>query len=82
VADPDAVRKIIRGPWVSDIPPEIVGTKARKRRKDSKGSRRALTVRLPVALADQVEDLARRAGLSNSELIGLLVFTYLHRQGR
>jgi hypothetical protein len=52
VADPDAVRKIIRGPWVSDIPPEIVGTKARKRRKDSKGSRRALTVRLPVALAD------------------------------
>lgn len=79
MADPDTVRKIVRGGWVGDIPPEIVGPKARKRR-DYKGDRRALTVRLPATLAEELEDLARRAGLSNSELVALLVYTYLHRQ--
>jgi hypothetical protein len=77
----DAARNIVRGPWVGDLPPEIVGRKARKRR-DYKGPRRALTVRLPAALAEELEDLARRSGLSNSELVALLAFTYLHRQGR
>jgi len=80
MADVDALRDIVRGPWVADIPPEVVGTKARKRR-DHKGSRRALTVRLPATLAEELESLARRAGLSNSELVALLVYTYLHRQG-
>ena len=79
MADPNTLRKIVRGPWVSDIPPEVVGIKARKRR-DYKGERRALTVRLPASLAEELEDLARRAGLSNSELVSLLVYTYLHRQ--
>jgi hypothetical protein len=79
VADREAVGKIVRGPWVGDLPPEIVGHKARKRR-DFKGPRRALTVRLPVALAEELEDLARRAGLKNSELIALIVYTYFHRQ--
>jgi hypothetical protein len=76
----DAARNIVRGPWVGDLPPEIVGHKARKARKDYKGPRRALTVRLPAPLAEELEDLARRAGLKNSELIGLIVYTYLHRQ--
>jgi hypothetical protein len=80
VADPDPIRKIVRGPWVGDLPPEIVGHKARKARKDYKGPRRALTVRLPSSLAEELEDLARRAGLKNSELIALIVYTYLHRQ--
>jgi hypothetical protein len=80
VADPEAVKRVLRGPWPAALPPEIVGHKARKRR-DYKGPRRALTVRLPVALAEELEDLARRAGLKNSELIALIVYTYLHRQG-
>jgi hypothetical protein len=78
----DAARNIVRGPWVGDLPPEIVGRKARKARKDYKGPRRALTVRLPSSLAEELEDLARRAGLKNSELIALIVYTYLHRQRR
>lgn len=81
MADRDAVTKIIRGPWVGDLAPEVVGRKARKRR-DYRGARRALTVRLPASLAEELENLARRAGLSNSELVALLVYTYLHRQGR
>jgi hypothetical protein len=79
MADRDAVTKIVRGPWVSDLPPEVVGSKARKRR-DYKGPRRTLAVRLPAAQAEQLEDWARRAGLSNSELISLIIYTYLHRQ--
>jgi hypothetical protein len=79
VPDREAIAKIVRGPWAGDLPPEIVGHRARKRR-DYKGPRRAVTVRLPAALAEELEDLARRAGLSKSELIALLAYTYFRRQ--
>jgi hypothetical protein len=75
----DLLRDVVRGPWPADLPPELL---PRKRRRDYKGRRRPIMVRLPEPLAEALTDLASRAGLSVSEVAGLIVYSYLNRSGR
>jgi len=74
-ADPrETIRGILRGPWVDEAVREF-----RRPRRDFKGRRQPFLVRLPDPLAEQLRDVAARAGLSLSETLAVIVWAYLHR---
>jgi hypothetical protein len=71
------LRAILRDPWVEEAEREL-----RSRRRDWKGPRQAIMVRLPDPLAEELRTLAARASLSLSETVGAMVLAFLHRHGR
>jgi hypothetical protein len=73
----DALRAISRSAWVEEATQEL-----RRPRRDWKGPRHPVMVRLPQQLADDLADLAGAAGLSLSETVGVMVWAYLRRSGR
>jgi hypothetical protein len=73
----EAIRSILRDPWPADAHPDTL----RKKRRDYRGPRKPIMLRLPEALAERVEDLAGRSGLSVNELLSLIVLAYFERHG-
>jgi hypothetical protein len=79
VADPrrEAIRSILRDPWPEDAHPDTL----RKKRRDYRGPRKPIMLRLPDPLAERVDDLAGRSGLSVNELMSLITYAYFDRHG-
>jgi len=66
-------RSITTEEWAEDAAYHV----RRRRRSDWQGRRPAFTVRLPEPLAEQLRELSATSGLSASEIIGLLLWSYL-----
>lgn len=79
MADPrrEVMRSILRDPWPADLHPDTI----RKKRRDYRGPRKPIMLRLPDALAERVEDLAGGSDISVNELLSLITYAYFERHG-